>query len=47
MPQSDINIFYNIYKWLNVHKWCILQIIKHDVGQIRNWRILVAISDAS
>ena len=36
IPQSDTKIFYNIFRWWNVHQWCILQIVKHGYGQIRN-----------
>ena len=39
IPQSDIIIFYSIYRWWNVHKGGILWIVKHGDGQIRNWHI--------
>ena len=39
IPQSDIIIFYSIYRWWNVHKRGILWIVKHGDGQIRNWHI--------
>ena len=39
LPQSDIIIFYSIYRWWNVHKRGILWIVKHGDGQIRNWHI--------
>ena len=47
MPQSDINIFYSVYRWWNVHKLCILQIVKIGVAKLVSNVFLVAIFDAT